>query len=141
MTCRCGNAEAHYVKTSFTWNENRTERVICEYCDKCGGVGGSIWVPDVYDYTEPLENLCDRETGRPLEFVSRTHKARYMRERNVSEVGDRVHGAAYSIADANKSLDRTAARAEIRQALQRVRQMPPEQKRAMMQRIRERGHA
>lgn len=137
MLCRCGNAEARCVRVWFEKNE-AGERERQECCEACGSAG-NVYVPDVYDYTKPLENLCDRETGKPLEFISRSHKARYMRERGVSEVGDRIHGAPYSIGDANKPLDRGRVRAEVREAIQRVKQMPPEQKRAMMRQIRERG--
>jgi len=88
MICRtCGNQNAYVVRTVFQESE------LLDFCDSCSRISVS-WDPDVYlpKIGHKFENLCDK-MGNPIEIRSKRHKAEIMREQNVSEAGDRIHGA------------------------------------------------
>lgn len=78
MTCQNCNKESHQI---HGWLENGIYK---EVCAECGGLASiDAGVPDVFwngrpYYSEALD----------CEFTSRSQKARVMKERNVSELGN-----------------------------------------------------
>lgn len=67
------------------------------YCKLCRSPRASV--PDVFWDGKPEENLADDpRTGKPPVFLSKGHKASYLKERNLQEAGDSVHGAPLSFA-------------------------------------------
>lgn len=91
MDCRgCGRTDAWAVRTIVDGNE------LIDTCNFCSGVGsGGTAASDVY-FPRPhaCQNITD-EAGKPIFFESKSHKAQVMREKGLSEVGDRVHGARW----------------------------------------------
>ncbi len=77
-----------------------------------------IWMPDVYFDGKINTNLSDNN-GNPMQFVSKTHKARFLRERQISEVGDRVHGAPYNVGRSPRK-SYQESRGEVREAIGRA---------------------
>lgn len=59
------------------------------------------------------------ENGRPVEFLSKGHKARWMREHHVAEAGDTVKGSRSWIAD--KESKPKTDRAQIKDAIAKAR--------------------
>jgi len=94
MECKCGNKEVVSWRSGFFTNESG-ERESYEFCDKCGNAG-NLSFPDVYFDGKPEENLADGPDGKPITFLSRGHKARYLKEHGISEAGDRFHGAPFT---------------------------------------------
>ena len=89
MRCNgCGNEHAYRV---------RIFGLGLEECDRCGGLG-NVHVPDVY-FKEPYWDPNLAHPQRPWEckrgvyVESKAHKMRLMREQDLRECGDRVHGA------------------------------------------------
>jgi hypothetical protein len=64
-----------------------------ESCNNCGTHSVSF-IPDVYwpGHTHTNPNITDN-MGREIELTSRSQKARIMREKGLSEAGDRYHGS------------------------------------------------
>lgn len=115
-SCRCGNTNATYCRAMFIRNSDGNREYI-EMCDKCGDIGIPDF-PDVYWDGKPEENLADDlMTGKPPVFLSKRHKARYLRERDICEAGDNVRGAPVSFSNRPKQLftkeDLKMARAEV----------------------------
>lgn len=89
MECRgCGNSEA--------WR-TRTRGDGFEVCDACGGLG-AMSLPDVYfrgPYIDPNLAHPDRPGEKDGVLVtSREHKLALMKEQNLYERGDRIHGCS-----------------------------------------------
>lgn len=51
---------------------------------------------DVFWDGRPEETLADGPDGKPITFLSRGQKARYLKERGIYEAGDRFHGAPFT---------------------------------------------
>lgn len=129
MTCNgCGNEKAYRTITGDNY----------EICDRCSQVP-SVAHADVYfDGKEEHGLADDPTTGRPRVFGSRGEKARYLRERNLSEAGDKVRGAppSASSVESHKNYGLSA-----NQALQLVSQMGADVRRREFNRImKESGH-
>lgn len=89
MECRnCKRPDAWQVRTSIE------EGVFIDACNFCGGFGTpGLEYADVY-FPGPhaCQNITD-DTGTPIQFHSKSHKARVMREKGIGEIGDRVGGS------------------------------------------------
>jgi len=87
MECTtCKRTDAWSVRTVIEKGE------FIDTCNFCG-FNGSSTVADVY-YPGPhsCENITD-DKGTPIQFTSKGHKARVMRERGIMEAGDRIRGS------------------------------------------------
>lgn len=118
LTCdSCGTTEAY--RLVFYGDGARC-------CDQCGNVSNQA-VPDVYWDGKPEENLADDPvTGKPVVFLSKGHKAAYLKERGIMEAGDRHHGAPIGFnADARK----VDSKHEVQMALKKVREMGKDRRR------------
>lgn len=62
----------------------------------------------------------DPVTGKPRVFLSKGHKARYLKERGLMEAGDKVRGAFAPAVDHPQKQDN---RALVAEALHQVKQM------------------
>lgn len=62
----------------------------------------------------------DPVTGKPRVFLSKGHKARYLRERGIMEAGDKVRGAFAAAVDQPPRQD---SRTLVREAMQKVKGM------------------
>lgn len=97
------------------------------FCRTCRN--GSINSHDVYWDGKPEINLADDPlTEKPREFLSKGHKAAYLRDRGLMEAGDRYHGAPVSF---YKNQERKAvnSRNEVRSALKKVKEMGRDRRR------------
>ncbi len=123
MNCgNCGNAKAYKTVSGNGW----------EYCDRCGEVP-SVGLADVYfDGKEEHGLADDPTTGRARVFGSRGEKARYLKERNLSEAGDTVHGAPPS---ATSLENRREYGLSAGQAVRLVKQMGADVRRRELNRI------
>lgn len=74
--------------------DGKTLRIYCKQC--VSNVGGTA-IPDVwYGYGSGIhteENIADPKTGKPIPFYDKRSKAAAMKQAEVQEAGDRVHGA------------------------------------------------
>lgn len=89
MTCRnCNNEAAYAVRTVFDNGEP------FDSCDRCGGARSIGNVADVY-FKEPYwdQNLSSEAHPGPKFITSKTEKAYWLKQCNLREAGDRVHGA------------------------------------------------
>lgn len=118
MLCNgCGNDSASRVRVGF-WETEDKNREQYEYCNRCGEVG-SANLPDVFFDGKPCQNLCGAD-GRPMEFTSKGHKAKYLKEHNLSEAGDKIHGAPIDYTKRlHKQQSRESIRSEIKDAIQK----------------------
>lgn len=110
MRCDCGNDSA--PRMSFrkgSW-----------LCTLCSDVVFNTWVPDVYWDEEPVDNLTG-DDGKPMTFLSKRHKAMWMRERNIGEAGDRIHGAPLSSISNVKKPDHEKSRIQVREAFSKAK--------------------
>jgi hypothetical protein len=117
-------------------NRHVRSRVFVEktwLCDRCGDAT-SPTVHDVYFDGRPETNLVD-DHGNPMVFVSKSHKARFLKEKNLREAGDKVHGAITSILDRTKIDNREKYRQEAREAIRTVRNMGKTVRRELINRI------
>lgn len=89
MDCRnCKRTDAYHVRTSVENGE------FLDSCNFCGGFySAGLEFADVY-FPGPhvSENITD-DRGVPIRLESRAHKARLMRERGMTEAGDRIRGS------------------------------------------------
>lgn len=90
------------------------------FCKECKS--GSATVYDVYFDGKPEVNLADDPiTGKPRTFSGRAEKAYYLKQRGISEAGDRVHGAPIQAhQNQNIKVDRNG---DVRKALRQVKEM------------------
>jgi hypothetical protein len=109
---------------------------ICRVCRKPNAA-----IDDVYFDGRPEENLADDPlTGKPRVFTSKAEKAAYLRERNIIEAGDRLHGAPISLA--TSSQPKQNSRDAVRRAISQVKQMGRDVRRqAYLKIVKENGHA
>lgn len=108
---------------------------IKRYCKSCRTP--SPGVPDVYWDGKPEINLADDEhTGKPRVFLSKGQKAAYLKEKGLSEAGDRIHGAPVQIDNSGPKVD---GRHEVRKALQHVKNMGSDRRRQEYLRIMKEG--
>lgn len=122
MECKCGNKEVVSWRSGFLTNE-AGDREPYEYCDKCGGAT-VIHFDDVFWDGRPEENLADGPDGKPITFVSKGQKARYLKERGITESGDRVHGAPIStVGSRDKAADRQKWHNQVCEARRKVESM------------------
>lgn len=93
---------------------------ILRYCRDC--VHGTVTFHDVYWDGKPEHNLADDPyTGKPRVFMSKGQKAAYLRERDISEAGDKVHGAPVMLH--KETPRRVDSKHEVQMALKKVRDM------------------
>lgn len=119
----CGNPNPYKTVSGNGW----------EYCDRCGDMP-SVGVADVYWDGSPEHGLADDpKTGQPMVFSSRGEKARYLRDNNLIEAGDKVRGAPPSILNQPQRHEDSRVMAE--QALAHVRQMGSDYRRQEYLRI------
>lgn len=123
MTCNgCQNKNANFVKAGFLRNE-KDEREFYECCDGCGGAG-PVYAPDVFWDGKPEENLADGPDGKPITFLSRGQKARYLKEKGIYEAGDSFHGAAFTGIVSESKEEKTRRTSDlVRQARKKVESM------------------
>ncbi len=118
----CGSEDAHRIRY---YGDGSSA------CDRCGA-SPTQGVPDVYWDGKPEENLADDPvTGKPRVFLSKGHKAAYLKERGLMEAGDRVRGAPYMPGIPAK----TDSKHEVRMALKQVREMGQDVRRQAYLRI------
>lgn len=112
-TCtNCGNPRPVKTVSGTGW----------ERCDQCSDMRGAS-VPDVYwDGKEEHGLADDPVTGKPRVFGSKAEKAAYLKERGLSEAGDRVHGSFVTAAQREQAA-KANERESVLRALQKVRQM------------------
>lgn len=109
---------------------------VTRLCTGCRS--GTAFVPDVYFDGKPEENLADDPaTGKPRVFLSKGHKASYLKERGIVEAGDRVHGAP--IMSSENQTRKSGSRHEAMMALKRVREMGIDVRRQEFLKIRKEG--
>lgn len=110
----CGEkfpARRQYIDETKTW-----------ICDKCGA--SEIYFPDIFWDGRPEENLADGADGKPVTFLSRSHKARYLADRGIREAGDTVHGAPFtSLVSRDKEQKKRDNMHAIGEARRKVEQM------------------
>lgn len=100
-------------------------------CDLCSDVPAPT-IPDVYwGNGRIIENLVD-ERGQPIRFMSKGHKAAVLKEKGLSEIGDKIHGSPWVTGHAPTQHN---AREEIRKAVAQVRNMTPGERRNRMHKI------
>ncbi len=88
MKCpTCQYEYAYKIRYSIDKDGNGSE-----VCDKCGNLSGT-WYPDVFWDGNTTNNNITNSMGEPIPFFSRQQKAKVLREKGMSEAGDRVHGA------------------------------------------------
>jgi len=92
---------------------------IKRFCKSCRSPKGGV--PDVYWDGKPEENLADGPDGKPIQFLSKGQKAAYLKERGIMEAGDRVHGAPIQVS--KQEPPKLDSRAEVQQALRKVKEM------------------
>ncbi len=91
MHCNtCSSDVAARVRIGVT-KEGKT----WEYCDMCGNLPPA-WMPDVYlggpgGTPRTDENLCNPQTGKPIEFSTKREKAAIMRMLNVRQADSAEH--------------------------------------------------
>ena len=95
----CGNEKAIFIKTYFDnnygvdVNGEKIKSQMKEMCEKCGLVV-TKGTADVFFRKEYFDqNLGDEKHPEGQWITSKAHKAKIMREQNVREKGDRVHGS------------------------------------------------
>lgn len=114
MTCDgCGNTKAFAVRRVAGVENGWT----CNFCDEI------FTLPNIYDvYFDGSDNpnLCDSR-GNPVEFVSKGHKARWMKEHSVQEAGDLVHGAPYTAVGSRQN-ERRDCKEEVREAVRQAQE-------------------
>jgi len=131
IVCYCGAKEpVRWTSTSSYDEEGRK----IEWCDTCSSSSGS-GVPDVYWDGKPETNLVD-DHGQPMQFISKGHKARWLKEKGLSEAGDRVRGGtAFDGVFEKKRPDKDKSREEVRQAIRMVREMGKDRRRSEIQKL------
>lgn len=122
MECgNCGNQKAYRTISGNGW----------ESCDRCGEVP-SVGVADVFWNGGEEHGLADDPaTGRPRVFGSKGEKAAYLRSRNLSEAGDKFHGAPPSVTSAESR----QSGLDAQQAIRLVRSMGADVRRREFNRI------
>lgn len=80
MECRnCGNDKAYRILTAYTVKDG-----LIDQCDQCGAShDGEAMLPDVWWNGKPYYS-----EALGVEFTSRQQKARVMREKGVTELGN-----------------------------------------------------
>lgn len=126
-TCTgCGNPKPYKTISGQGW----------EICDKCGDMPGAA-IPDVYWDGTPEHGLADDpKTGKPMVFSSKMEKARYLRDHNLVEAGDRIRGSSPSIMREMSGVrEEYSARQSVEKALAHVRSMGADYRRQEYLRI------
>lgn len=139
IVCYCGAKEPMQWVSSSSVDEKGQK---LEWCNVCTATT-AYSIPDVYWDGKVESNLADAH-GNPAVFTSKRDKARFLKEKGLSEVGDRVRGGtAFDHVFEKKTPDVKAIRQEVRESFQMVRQMGPDRRRAeinkILQRRREQG--
>lgn len=130
--CQCGNKAAVRLRAGFFKNE-KGEREYYESCNLCGEVGG-VGVPDVFWDGTPEHGLPDNPvTGQPYTFSSKAEKARFLKENQLREAGDRVKGSL--IHHTRGEEQRPDSRADVERALAHVGRMGKDYRRQEYLRI------
>lgn len=118
-----------------TSTERNEDGSCVEWCDSCSK-GSFASVPDVFWDGRPEENLADGPDGKPRVFLSKGQKAAYLKERGISEVGDKVHGAPYSSVQREDARTRQYRNSHmVAEARRKVQQMGRDVKRQEILRI------
>ena len=119
----CGNENA------FRFFKSRN----FECCDRCSNLN-AFGTPDVYwDGKEEHGLPDDPKTGKPMVFGSKFEKARYLKEHNLVESGDRIRGGHATIfRDTPKQDDSMEA---VNKALAFVKQMGSDRRREEFRKI------
>lgn len=96
-------------------------KVLKRFCKECRNP--KTYVPDVFWDGKPEENLAnDPRTNKPIEFLSKGQKARYLKERGLMEAGDKYHGAPVSFSQ-NQNRQVVNSKEEVFKALKKVKEM------------------
>lgn len=140
---RCGSCGA---LNPSSWGTSTARNEDGSYAEWCGGCSGGSFaaLPDVYWDGKPEENLADGPDGKPITFISRGQKAKYLAERGICEAGDRFHGAPYtSVRKEDASSRRSRMAHEVAEARRKVESMGRDARRqAILKVIKEaRAHA
>jgi hypothetical protein len=132
MKCEtCGNLDAKLSKSGFYKGENGREYF--SYCEKCGYVE----LPTFYDVNwksgQPEKNLMDDKTGKPMEFISKGHKARWLRERGIVAMGDRDKGGtAFDNYLTPRKIDKYESLNKVKEVYREVKKMPREHRQKLI---------
>lgn len=103
-------------------------------CDRCGEFAPAKFY-DVFFDGKPETNLVD-EHGNPMVFVSKSHKAQWLKEKNLREAGDKVRGAFQSSLDRPKVDNREKYRAEFLDSYRKVKSMGKDLRRQLINQMR-----
>ena len=111
MICDCGNQHAYAIR--------KIAGIERQFCNECAGVSPS-GISDVFWDGKANPNLTDN-MGRPMEFLSRGHKARWMKEKGIEERGDLVKGSRWNPWDGAPSKPTpTEAKQQVREAVDKA---------------------
>lgn len=128
----CGETKDFFTDWKMTVVQSGKNAKTFRYCKSCRS--GTIEAPDVYwDGKEEHGLADDPVTGKPRVFLSRGQKAAYLKERGLSEAGDRYHGAPATMETTKK--DSRQSRELVRSALREVKTYGREYRRAKMNEI------
>lgn len=122
----CGNkfpCRRQYLNETKSW-----------ICDQCGASG--VYVPDVFWDGKPEENLADGPDGKPITFLSKGQKARYLQERGISEAGDSFHGAPFTtLVSRDRTQEKRRFSGQVVEARKKVESMGKDVRRQAMLKI------
>ncbi len=131
IVCYCGAKEPMQWVSTSTLDEHGRK---IEYCNVCTGTT-AYSIPDVYWDGRVEKNLVDHR-GNPVTFTSKRDKARFLKEKGLSEAGDRVRGGtAFDGVFDRRRPDKNTIRKEVHESIQMVRQMSPDKRRAEIKRF------
>lgn len=123
MECSgCGNKSAFRINIGYCNNE-QGEKVKHEICDECGKPS-SPWIPDVFFDGKLENNLVDKQ-GNKVTFGSKREKAIYLKQNNMNERGDKIHGSHWSPEyrrNVNRNDLKNDARMALSEAIREVKQ-------------------
>jgi hypothetical protein len=86
---RCDGCHREDAWAIRSWRDNGEWTGSCNFCSAFTG-------PDIQDVYFPGPHTCQNITdkdGKPMFFSTRSEKARALKERGMSEAGDRIRGA------------------------------------------------
>ena len=112
------------------WVIPENEKKLFRFCRFCTEV--RAYLPDVYFDGKPEENLANGPDGKPITFSSKGEKAAYLESKGLREAGDRYHGAPISSVESEArrlEMVKVNNRKEIKEALEKVKRMPANQRR------------
>ena len=88
--CNSCGRQAHHIRVKYVENKKID---VCNNCER-------LTYPRVYDCfiggrgeVQYQENIADPKTGNPIPFSTKRQKAAILKRLNITEAGDRKHGA------------------------------------------------